>query len=349
MSQKPQHILVIRLSSMGDVAMTVPLLQLLLEQFPELRLTVVSRPKFEAFFKHLPRIDFFAADVDLRYRGVFGIYKLAKELSKLKVDAVADLHDVLRTKILNVFLKLRSFRQIKTIDKGRAEKKKLCANNPNKQLFPIKNTFERYAEVFEKLGYKIDLSKDIFYPLLSLTDNTAALLSKAADKTPIGIAPFARYKAKTYPFPLVEKLIEELLERRPKLHIFLFGAKSDFENLCQLKIAFPENISVVVNNLDMNEELELISRLKLMLSMDSANMHLASMLAVPVISVWGATHPCLGFYGWRQDPNNAVCVDRKKFPTLPSSVNGTKVHPGTENCMETIDPALIVQKILENL
>jgi ADP-heptose:LPS heptosyltransferase len=73
MSQKPQHILVIRLSSMGDVAMTVPLLQLLLEQFPELRLTVVSRPKFEAFFKHLPRIDFFAADVDLRYRGVFGI------------------------------------------------------------------------------------------------------------------------------------------------------------------------------------------------------------------------------------------------------------------------------------
>jgi ADP-heptose:LPS heptosyltransferase len=349
MSEKRQHILVIRLSSMGDVAMTVPILELLLEQHPNLNITFVSRPKFEAFFKHLPRVNFFAADVDIKYRGVFGIYKLAKELSTLKADAVADLHDVLRTKILKFFLRLGFSGQIKTIDKGRAEKKKLCANNPNKELYQIKNTFERYAEVFEKLGYKIDLSKDRFKPSVPLTDNTAELLSIAANKIPIGIAPFARYKAKTYPFYLMEKMIKELLECRSDLHVFLFGAESDFENLSQLKIVFPNKISIVGTDLDLSEELGLISRLKLMLSMDSANMHLASMLSVPVVSLWGATHPCLGFYGWGQNPNNAICADRNKFPTLPCSVNGSKVHPGTENCMETIEPSFVIQKIIENL
>jgi len=92
-----------------------------------------------------------------------------------------------------------------------------------------------------------------------------------------------------------------------------------------------------------------MSNLKLMLSMDSANMHLASLLGLPVISLWGATHPFLGFYGWRQKPENAICVDRIKFPTLPTSVNGSKVHPGTEKCIESIDPLKVVEKIMENL
>jgi ADP-heptose:LPS heptosyltransferase len=143
-------------------------------------------------------------------------------------------------------------------------------------------------------------------------------------------------------------VIEELIQH-PNIHIYLFGGQSDKDKLQQLNAVSSDKITTVVNELEFHEELELISKLKLMLSMDSANMHLASMLGIPVVSLWGVTDPCLGFYGWRQNIKNALCADRKKFPNLPSSVNGSKIHPGTEKCMETIDPMDVVKKIIENL
>jgi ADP-heptose:LPS heptosyltransferase len=344
-----QHILVIRLSSMGDVAMTVPVLQLLLNQHPDIRLTIVSRPKFEAFFRHLPRTAFFSADVDAKYRGIFGIFKLAGQLRLLKPNAVADLHEVLRSNLLKSLLKILLFIPVKTIQKGRADKKRLCANNPKKELKPIKNSFERYADVFEKLGYKIDLEvkSEFLKPALSI--KAEHLLSEAGDNIAIGIAPFARYQGKTYPIESMKIVLQQLLEAKPELHLFLFAAITDQENLQKIKDLNPDKITLIAGTLDLYEELGLISRLKLMLSMDSANMHIASMLGVRVISLWGATHPYLGFYGWKQNIEDAICADRNKFPNLPSSVNGSKQHPGTEHCMETIEPKTIVQKMLENL
>jgi len=334
---------------MGDVAMTVPVLQLLLNQHPDIRLTIVSRPKFQALFRHLPRTDFFSADVDDKYRGILGIFKLARQLRLLNPNAIADLHEVLRSNLLKRLLKIQLFIPVKTIQKGRADKKKLCANNPKKELKPIKNSFERYADVFEKLGYKINLeaNSDFVKPIISV--KAELLLSEAGENTAIGIAPFARYQGKTYPLESMKIVLKQLLEAKPDLHLFLFAAIADLENLQKLKDLSPNKITLIAGALELYEELGLISRLKLMLSMDSANMHLASMLGVRVISLWGATHPYLGFYGWKQNIDDAICADRDKYPTLPSSVNGSKQHPGTENCMETITPKTIVKKMLEIL
>lgn len=87
--------------------MTVPVLRAFVEQHPNVKITVLSKPFLKPLFKDIKNVEFFAADVTNRHKGFFGIYKLYKELKLLKIDAVADLHNVLRSKVLRTFLKYR--------------------------------------------------------------------------------------------------------------------------------------------------------------------------------------------------------------------------------------------------
>jgi len=209
MAENQQHILVYRLSSMGDVAMTVPVLDLLLQEHPNLKITVVSRPKFEALFSSLPRTTFFPVDTEQKYRGLAGIYKLSRALAKLKPDFVADLHAVLRSNFLKFFLHFRLNVPIKTIEKGRREKRKLCAYNPDKKIYQLKTTFERYADVFSTLGFEVDLNAEFTYRNLELSQKSLNIFSISENKKSIGIAPFARYAAKTYPLERMEEVIAQ--------------------------------------------------------------------------------------------------------------------------------------------
>jgi ADP-heptose:LPS heptosyltransferase len=95
-------------------------------------------------------------------------------------------------------------------------------------------------------------------------------------------------------------------------------------------------------NLTFSEELMLISHLDGMISMDSANMHLASIYGVPVVSIWGATHPFLGFYGYGQDPERIV---QAELFCRPCSVFGNKpCYRGDFACMKMIEPQTIIDK-----
>jgi len=154
----PKHIFVIRLSAMGDAAMTVPVLRVVTATYPDVKITVLSKPFFEPLFQDIPNVDFLKADVYGKHKG-FGIIKLANEAKALGIDAVADLHNVLRSNILRTYLSLRGLKTRK-IDKGRAEKKALVkAENKISQL---KTTHQRYADVFKKLKLPINLNTHIF-------------------------------------------------------------------------------------------------------------------------------------------------------------------------------------------
>jgi len=93
----------------------------------------------------------------------------------------------------------------------------------------------------------------------------------------------------------------------------------------------------------LKEELILMSHLDVMLSMDSANMHLASLTATPVVSVWGATHPCAGFMGWRQPEENAI---QATLDCRPCSIYGQKTcRRGDYACLNMIKPETIAERI----
>jgi len=330
---------------MGDVAMTVPVLRALVAQHPEVKITVVSRVFYKPIFKNIPNVNFFSAHVHHRHKGLLGLFRLYKDLKSKGVTEFADLHNVLRTIIIRT---LFSFSGIKTatVDKGRAEKAALTRAE-NKIFKPLSTMFERYATVFEQLGFSLDLSNPVFPPKQKLDTEIVDLIGENYQKL-IGIAPFAQYDSKVYPFDLMQQVIDKLAS--PKTHkILLFGGgKKEIELLDSIS-KDKENVLVVAGQLKFKQELQLISNLDLMLSMDSGNAHLAAMLGVKVITLWGATHPFAGFSPFNQPLENALTADSSLFPKLPTSVYGNKKVTGYEDAMRTILPINVVEKITLSL
>jgi len=339
-----RHLLVIRLSAMGDVAMTVPVLKALTHQNDELKITVLSQAMFAPLFDNINNVEFVTADIKGNHKGIFGLYKLAKAINRLEIEEVADLHNVLRSKILRRFLGLRK-RKFAVIDKGRSEKAKLIANR-TKSIKPLKTTHERYADVFRSLGYTIDLKSTNQLNRLDLPPNIGELIRNGTKKW-VGIAPFAKHKPKTYPFNQTQKVIE-YLSKKDEIKIFLFGGGADEIKVLESIVFKLENVISVAGKFSFREELRLISNLDAMISMDSANGHLAALFGVKTLTLWGATHPYAGFAPLYQPSENQLFPDPIKFPNLPSSVFGKSTFKGYENAMNSITPELVV-KTLEKI
>lgn len=344
--KKASHILIIRLSAMGDVAMSVPVLRAFVKQNPTVKITVLSRAFLKPLFSGIKNVDFYVADVNKKHKGVLGLYRLSKELKQLDIDAIADIHNVLRSKILRFFLSLSQTKNA-VIDKGRAEKKALTSIK-NKVFKQLKTTHERYADVFRKLGYTVDLSNPEF-PIKSSLQNFPISLENAKNKKWIGIAPFAQYQSKMYPLDLMEEVISKLAHTN-KYQLFLFGGgEKEITILTQLEKKYSNTISVAGKQLHLNDELNLISNLDGMLSMDSANSHLAAMLGIKTITLWGITHPYAGFAAFNQPKEHQLTPDLKKYPNLPCSIYGNYVCDGYEDVMRSITPEKVVERIIDSI
>lgn len=340
-----KHILVLRFSALGDVAMSVPVLIALTRKYPELKLTVVSRGFHRHLFIGIENVEFFEAKLSSDHKGFFGLWRLYKELKQQKIDAVADIHNVLRSKVLKSFFVLGGKKVIQ-LDKGRSDKRKLTNAN-GKTIRPLKTMHERYAKVFDKLGFPVELGKGDILSKIPLSEKVFQLTCNEGKKH-IGIAPFAAHSGKMYPLSKMKNVIADLAKTN-QYKIYLFGGGKDEE--VQLKAIQKNNQNVISipGNLDFGEELELISNLDLMVSMDSANGHLAANYGVSVMTLWGVTHPFAGFFPFQQPKENWLLADREKFPLIPTSVYGNKVPKGYENAMDTISEAEVLNKLMEIL
>ncbi len=330
-----------RLSAMGDVAMTVPALSALNSQYPEVKITVISRKFFEPLFNGIPNIIFFEFDAQNRHKGFLGLIRLFQDLQLLKIDGFADLHNVLRSKIIT-FLFTFSGTKTATLNKGRAEKKALTRPN-NKVFQQLPTMFERHCEVFKTLGFDINMSQPKFSEKAILDSEILDLIKNNNQKL-IGIAPFAQYDSKVYPLDLMQEVID-LLASNLKNRVLLFGGgKKEIDKL-NLLTTNKKNVINCAGKLSFTQELKLISNLDIMLSMDSGNSHLAAILGVKVVTIWGATHPFAGFAPFNQPLENCLTANRDLFPKLPTSVFGNKIVLGYEEAMRTILPKDIVHKI----
>lgn len=319
------RILAYRFSAFGDVAMTVPVITEFLEQNPGVEVVMVSRNNFNDLFEGIPNLIFKGIEID-DYSGIFGINKLAKELRKEFVpDYIADLHDVIRTKMLNIFFKIKGYK-VFVLDKGKEEKEKLT-DIQNLDKFPLKQTTERYADVFRSMGFSVNLSHQY--------------RTVTSEKSGIGFAPFAQHQGKMLP---LEKSFElaKLIAKKDKLYFF-GGGKKETEILEQWVNQIP-NTENLAGKLSMSEELQRISQLKTMISMDSANMHLASLVGTRCVSVWGSTHHFAGFLGYGQSVDDVVEV--KDLTCRPCSVFGDKpCYRGDWACLQELDIQQINDKI----
>lgn len=333
-----QHILLLRLSAIGDVAMLVPVVQALAQQYPSLRISVVSRPFARPLFTGLaPNVEFMEADVKVEYTGVKGLNSLFRRLVAKHPTAVADMHDVLRTKFLIFRFNVGGWKTAH-INKHRGARRLLC-RYPNKVIQQLPTQVSNYAAVLEKLGYPIKLDFHTIY-----TNGKPPIPQSIGDKPEgkkwIGIAPFAAHKGKIWPLERIGKVIEAF----PEARIFLFGGGGNEEKQMEQWGQSHPNCTIVRQHLHgLDEELSLMSRLDVMLSMDSANMHLASLVATPVVSVWGATSPLAGFMGINQSKDNLVELPME---CRPCSIYGNKgCARGDYACLYGISPDMIIGKI----
>ena len=331
----PKHILVIRLSAMGDVAMTVPVLRAFTEQHPDVKITVLTKGFFTPFFQDIKNVSVFKADIKGKHKGILGLYRLSKELKARKIDAVADLHNVLRSNILKLFFFGKTFAQI---DKGRQEKKALVSGQSVSQL---KSTHQRYIDVFESLGYPVAISNPNFPPPSKLKDSILKITGTKESEW-IGIAPFAAHKSKMYP---LDKMVDVIEGLPSESKIFLFGGgDKEIQFLKPLEAAY-KNVTNLAGELDLTEELDVISHLDVMVSMDSGNGHLAAMLGKNVITIWGVTHPFAGFVPFHQPMENQLIADRERYPKIPTSIYGNTFPEGYEHAAGSILPDIIIDKI----
>jgi ADP-heptose:LPS heptosyltransferase len=202
------------------------------------------------------------------------------------------------------------------------------------------------VDTFKQLGFSIDLANPKF-PEKAILSEEIISFTGTKNQNWIGIAPFAQYESKVYPTDLMQQVIDDLAKNK-NVKIFLFGGgATEIQKLNQLQNNH-ENVIIVAGKLAFEAEIQLISNLDIMLSMDSGNSHIAAMLGVKVITLWGATHPYAGFKPFNQPDDFCLTADRAQYPLLPTSIYGNKNVVGYENAMRTILPSQVIEKINSN-
>jgi ADP-heptose:LPS heptosyltransferase len=329
---------------MGDVALTIPVLQAVVSQNQNIKITVLTRPTFASLFYLVPKLDIVTTDFEGKHKGWIGLFRLYQSLQNTKkFDLIIDLHGVFRTNILGFLFKI-SRKSVYSIDKGRNDKKRFTAKN-HPPIHELRHTSQRYADVFRRAGIKADL-ESYKKTYLRLTPNLERFLQ---DKNPpfIGIAPFASHVTKQFPLDKMKKVIAQLVFQYPDCSIFIFGGGQREAELAKPLTDKFRGVFSVIGSFSLVEEIALMQQMEVMLTMDSSNMHLARLVGTTVVSVWGSTHPYLGFSAFQQsDKRLNIQISIKKLPCRPCSVFGNKpCHRGDFACMNQIEEKEIVKGI----
>lgn len=345
MKKDKNTIVVCRFSALGDVAMTIPVLYSTARQNPDMRFVLLTKKALTELFVNAPD-NLTIEGIDLkngRYSSRFGMVWLYRAMRrKYSFGRYADLHSVLRSRNFGACCRWCGIKMSR-IDKGRKEKRALTTQKGNKNN-RLRTSFERYADVFAKLGIPTGDNFTTLYPD-GVDDRKYAAISqpKKDGERWIGVAPFAAHNNKILPLPITKAIVEHFA-KDDRNRIFLFGGgDTEREILAQWAKDHDNIVSVAEQRYGFPAELALQSRLDVMFAMDSANMHLAALAGTQVVSVWGATHPVCGFAPWRQPDDNAIGLDME---CRPCSVYGNRpCRFGDLRCLNNINPETIIKKI----
>ncbi len=335
------RLLVIRTSAMGDVALTTPVLKGMREKYPDVELELLTRAAFKPFFSSVEGLELFSPDLKNRHKGFPGLVRLFKDINRhSEIDYIIDLHDVLRSKILRFFFRLTGV-PAAVIDKGRSEKKSLITGKKKVQL---KHSVERYRDVFARAGFPVTLPEGPWIIPSEEAITKASLMLASQNGLNIGVAPYTKHKLKLWPEENMVRLLG-LISENHKCRFWLFGGQEDSEKLTalQLKIAGSTNLAGIFN---LDEELAFMSKLDLMIAMDSSNMHMAALVGTKVISIWGGTDPLSGFSAWMQPDSFSIRIPVEELTCRPCTTFGKgECKRGDFACMNWPTPDMVFKKI----
>lgn len=334
------NVLIIRISAIGDVAMTIPVIYSVAKDNPTDSFTVLTQDFLLSLFINRPaNINLIGLDTKKREKSLLRLIRFAFYLAKNQYDIVFDLHNVIRSRIIDLVFRLKG-KSVFVLDKDREGRKKLT-RKPPKKIEALSAMTTHYADVFRRAGFQF---KESFISLYEESPVDMGIVHSIAGEKKgkwVGIAPFATYHGKIYPKDKMEEVIR-ILSKYPDITLFLLGGKGNEEAVLDQWASQYANTRNLAGKYSLNQELAMISQFDVLISMDSANMHFASLVNTPVISIWGATHPFAGFYGYRQSPDGAI---QRDLSCRPCSVFGSKpCYRGDWACLE-IGPEVIIDKV----
>ena len=335
MKHSRRNILVVRLSALGDVAMTIPAIYSVATVYPQHTFHVVTTSPCDQLFVASPANIILHPFEHSKICGVAGTLRLLSHIRALRIDSVADLHNVLRSWMIDAYC-LVCRKSVRMLNKQRHKRRSIL----QRQASADTPYTMRYFDVFAHLGLpcKPQFSSLYAHALPALPEG----FLKRPQTAWIGVAPFARYANKTYPIEKMHKAVLQLIASGGK-EIFLFGSKGKEALLLNEWCRDSSQVHCVAGLLPLNKELALMSHLDVMVTMDSANMHLASLVGVRVISIWGGTIPACGFLGWGQNEADTLIANS---PCQPCTIAGKNdCRYGNFHCLMSITPEDIFNKV----
>ena len=342
-NNKPlRNVLVMRLSVLGNVAMTIPVLYPVCKANPDTRFIMLTKMWPATMFHDRPAnlkvVDF---DVKGNHSGLFGLLKLAAQLYKLyDIDAVADLHNVSGTKIIDAYMMARGAK-VARLDREQSKRKALTTHRSNEPVTPI---HQRYRNVFTQLGFE---APDTFTHLYDGRDwpESPIVMDKKEGQRWIAISPFSSHENKTYPLEKMEQVIAELTKHENYWVFLMGGGKAEKIALRQIARKYKNVVSMAEVKHKFIDEYALFAKCDLMLTMESANMHLASLVDLQAMTIWGPTSPACGYLGYNQIVEDDIQLD---MDCRPCSITGDKQCKFKDyRCLKNIDPMDIARRVVE--
>ncbi|MCK9211549.1 MAG: glycosyltransferase family 9 protein [Ignavibacteriaceae bacterium] len=322
-----KHILIVRLSSLGDILLTTPLIRSLKKQNPALQIDFVVRSEYSDLLKFNPHI----SSLFLFSRNDEENKKLKLELMEMKYDCVIDLQNNLRSKF---FLNSITAESI-SFNKKRFEKVLLVHMKIN-LLKDASQIPVRYAETIP--SFQLDNEGlDLFLP-----ENISSRIPPG--KNVIGLCPGARHFTKRWQkenFIQLGKIINE-----EGFSVALFGGKSDRE-LCE------EISKEITGSIDLSTDDDILQlakdmqQCKAIVCNDSGLMHAACAVKTPVVAIYGSTVREFGFtpYGCKN-----IILENNSLTCRPCSHIGKKKCPQKHfRCMLELTPRQAFESIIKAL
>jgi len=322
-------ILIIRLSSIGDIVLTTPVMRCLKQDLTGVKVHYLTKPAFKSVLDSNPFID------------KIWYWEGNKTLKKLKLeefDCVIDLHNNIRTRkikwyfrINHVLKKWVSFNKINIL-------KMLAVLTKSPRVLPKKHIVDRYMETVLSLGVKYD-NKGLDFFISA--ENRIDIQDYFSNLNPFNYYVYAiggQHNTKKLPFHKKKELLKKL-----KMPVILLGGPDDINEGNLIASAIP-NCYNACGDFNLQQTASIIEQSRKVFTHDTGLMHIAAALLKPIVVIWGNTIPEFGMYpyypkGFHDYENQSLEV---KVYCRPCSKIGFKQCPwGHFKCMENQNFTLI--------
>jgi heptosyltransferase-2 len=332
-------ILILRLSSIGDILLSTAFIRQTRIKFPSAKIDFVIKNEFFDLIRYNPHINYIY-QYDSK-SGLRGLLRLRKKINNQNYDYIFDIHNNFRTKIITS--------RIKSAKKWKIKKNKLIRAllvytkiNLYKNIKPIPF---KYLDAGKAARIKDDFQGlEIFWKDYIENIVDTILYKKNIRYGYLIIAPGAGFYTKRWPVEYFKKLIEKITDRR-KEKIIIVGGKSEINDFNELEIS--RRVVNLTGKLNLLEAAALINKAKAVVSNDSGLMHIAAAVKTPVLAIFGSSVKELGFFPFRSE---CIALENNNIKCRPCSHIGRSRCPlGHFKCMKEIDVDVVYNNLLKIL